>query len=324
MSAPRVAVCVPAFAAERFLAEALDSVLTQTEGAWEMVIIDDASPDATFEIAQRYAAADPRIRAFRNPENLGAAATWSAAVAATTAPYVKVLCSDDAIRADCLARQLAVFDADRDGRLGLVAAQRQLVAEDGSVILKRHGLMAIKHSTTEVTHGELVKWVLRSGTNPLGEPPSVMFRRAALDAAGGFNSRWRYMLDVALYIEIAKEYDIGLIHEPLGMFRVSSTSWSAQLARSQAAEARQLFREAAADAGVSRWLLYRAIVTARVLQTVRRFVSVGTRLRSRLHGSGHAGHRDRLVVHEPPAEPPRQRERRAALDDETDVPRESS
>lgn len=280
--AARVAICVPAYAAERFLAEALDSVLAQTESNWEMVIVDDASLDGSYEIAQSYAASDPRIVAIRNPQNLGAAASWAVAVAATTAPYVKLLCSDDAIRADCLERQLAVFEADTAGRLGLVAAQRQLIAEDGAVIRKRHGLMGLKRSAATIGHRQLVEAMLRTGTNPLGEPSTVMFRRAALAAAGGFDPRWRYLIDLKAYVEIAKRYDIALIHEPIGVFRVSSTSWSAQLARIQAAETRRLFRQAAGDAGIGRPLLWRGILAARALQTIRRVVTVTTRWRSRL------------------------------------------
>jgi glycosyltransferase involved in cell wall biosynthesis len=280
--AARVAICVPSYAAERFLAEALDSVLAQTETNWEMVIVDDASLDGSFEIAQKYAATDPRITAIRNPENLGAAASWALAVAATTAPYVKLLCCDDAIRSDCLERQLAVFDADTTEQIGLIAAQRQLIAEDGTVIRKRHGLMGLRRSASTIGLRELVSAMLRTGTNPLGEPSTVMFRRKALTAAGGFDPKWRYVIDLNSYVEVAKRYKIALIREPLGVFRVSSSSWSAALARGQSEETRQLFRIAAKDAGIGRPLLWRGIVAARTLQSIRRMVTVATRWRSRL------------------------------------------
>ena len=280
---PRVAICVPSYAAERTLAEALDSVLAQTESNWEMVVLDDASTDGSYEIAERYAAADPRITAMHNPHNLGAAATWELVVEATTAPFVKLLCSDDAIREDCLQLQLEMFDADTQGRLGMIGAQRKLIAEDGSVIRARHGLMGLRRSATVVDHRQLVEAMLRAGTNPLGEPSTVMFRREALAAAGGFDPNWRYVIDLKAYVEIAKRYEIGLLHEPIGVFRVSSTSWSAKLARMQSAETRRLFRQAAQDAGVGRLLLWRGIVTARALQTIRRVVTLATRWRSR-HG----------------------------------------
>ncbi len=278
---PRVAVCVPSYAAERFLAETLDSVLAQTETNWEMVVLDDASQDGSFDIAKKYAAADPRITAVRNAENLGAAASWAAVVAATTAPYVKLLCSDDAIRPDCLERQLAVFAEDAAEEIGLVAAQRQLVAEDGTMIRKRHGLMGLKRAPSIIGFRQLVEAMLRSGTNPLGEPSTVMVRRTALAEAGGFDPNWRYVNDLKAYVEVAKRYKVALIREPIGVFRVSSSSWSAALAKQQSQETRKLFRLAADEAGIGRLMLWRGIVAARVLQTVRRAVTVTTRWRSR-------------------------------------------
>ena len=89
------------------------------------------------------------------------------------------------------------------------------------------------------------------------------------------------MIDLKAYVEIAKRYKIALIREPIGVFRVSSSSWSAALARKQSAETRKLFRIAADDAGVGRVMLWRGIVAARVLQAVRRVVTVTTRWRSR-------------------------------------------
>lgn len=282
MSRPaRVAVCVPSYAAEKYLAEALDSVLAQTETDWEMVIVDDASTDASFEIAQKYAAADPRITAFRNAENQGAAATWAAVIDKTTAPYVKLLCSDDSIRADCLERQLAVFDADATQQIGLVSSECALIAEDGSVIRKRHGLRGLKRSASVFGRRELVTAMLRSGANPLGSPSNVLFRRTALAEAGGFDPNWRFLIDLKAYVDVAAKHSIAVIREPIAVFRVSSSSWSAALARSQSAETRQYFRLVAGEVGVGRLLLWRGIIVARVLQTVRRVVTITSRRRSR-------------------------------------------
>jgi hypothetical protein len=175
-----------------------------------------------------------------------------------------------------------MFDADTEGRLGLIAAQRALIAEDGTLIRKRHGLMGLRRSPAVIGHRELVEAMLRSGTNPLGEPSTVLFRRDALTAAGGFDPEWRYVIDLKAYVEVAKRYGIGLIREPIGVFRVSSTSWSAHLARLQSAETRRLFRLAAHDAGIGRALLWRGIVAARALQAIRRVVTITTRWRSRL------------------------------------------
>jgi hypothetical protein len=174
-----------------------------------------------------------------------------------------------------------VFDADAAGQIGLIAAQRRLIAEDGTIIRKRHGLMGLRRSSSTIGLRQLVEAMLRTGTNPLGEPSTVMFRRSALAEAGGFDPNWRYVIDLKAYVGIAKRYQIALIREPIGVFRVSSSSWSAALARQQSTETRKLFRIAAEEAGVGRLMLWRGIVAARVLQGVRRGVTVTTRWRSR-------------------------------------------
>ena len=128
-----------------------------------------------------------------------------------------------------------MFAGDTTEQIGLVAAQRQLIAEDGTVIRKRHGLMGLRRAPSTIGFRQLVEAMLRSGTNPLGEPSTVMFRRTALAEAGGFDPNWRYVIDLKAYVEIAKRYKIALIREPIGVFRVSSSSWSAALARRQSA-----------------------------------------------------------------------------------------
>src|SRR3989442_1823225 len=69
---PRVSVGMPVYNGERYLAEAVDSLLAQTYEDFELIICDNASTDRTGEIARSYAARDTRVRYARNEKNLGA------------------------------------------------------------------------------------------------------------------------------------------------------------------------------------------------------------------------------------------------------------
>ncbi|MEL6981136.1 MAG: glycosyltransferase family A protein, partial [Actinomycetota bacterium] len=109
---PRVSVCVPAYRAERFLAATIESVLDQTYADWELIVLDNASPDRTGEIARSYD--DPRIRVLSNRDTLPLADNWNAVAAQATAPYLKLLCADDLIGPDCLASEVAVLDREPD------------------------------------------------------------------------------------------------------------------------------------------------------------------------------------------------------------------
>src|SRR6266511_793350 len=70
---PRVSIGLPVFNVERFVAEAIDSILAQTFTDFEMIVSDNASTDRTEEICRQYAEKDERIRYVRNRENYGAA-----------------------------------------------------------------------------------------------------------------------------------------------------------------------------------------------------------------------------------------------------------
>lgn len=113
LSDPKVSVLVPCFRSERFLATALDSVRAQTLASWECVVVDNASPDGTFALAERYAAQDPRIRAHRNAENLGPVRNWRrCAELAGETQYAALLFSDDWYEPAFLERAVALLDAD--------------------------------------------------------------------------------------------------------------------------------------------------------------------------------------------------------------------
>ena len=106
---PRVAVIVPAYNFERFIAEALDSVIAQTYRQWECVVVDDGSTDGTAAVAERYAAADPRIRCLRQP-NRGVSSARNLALRSSTAPYVQFLDADDRLVDWKLAEHVRFLD----------------------------------------------------------------------------------------------------------------------------------------------------------------------------------------------------------------------
>jgi hypothetical protein len=107
---PRVAVIVPAYNFERFIADALDSVIAQTYGQWECIVVDDGSTDGTAAVAERYAAADTRIRCLRQP-NRGVSAARNLALRSTTAEFVQFLDADDLLVPWKLAAQVDFLDA---------------------------------------------------------------------------------------------------------------------------------------------------------------------------------------------------------------------
>lgn len=103
---PLVSVIIPAFNAERFLADAVGSVLRQTWTRVEVIIVDDGSTDRTAEVAERLAAADERVRIVRK-ENGGPSSARNSGVAIARGEFVCFLDADDLYLPDKIERQLA-------------------------------------------------------------------------------------------------------------------------------------------------------------------------------------------------------------------------
>lgn len=92
---PLISVIMPLYNAERFVGESIENVLRQTVGDFELIVIDDASTDASAEIARAYAAKDDRIVLMHNELNSGAARTRNRALDAARGKFITFMDADD-------------------------------------------------------------------------------------------------------------------------------------------------------------------------------------------------------------------------------------
>ena len=90
-----ISVVIPAFNAEQYIAESIQSILDQSFDNFELIIIDDASTDRTFEILCEYAKKDSRIRVFSNEKNLGIAGNRNLGVSLAVGKYLAWQDADD-------------------------------------------------------------------------------------------------------------------------------------------------------------------------------------------------------------------------------------
>lgn len=106
---PLVSVIIPAYNSERYLAEAVESVLRQTMPNFEIMVLDDCSTDGTRSVAEQLAEKDKRIHVFSNPQNLGVARTRNRGLTNARGEYIALLDSDDLWEPDKLEKQLALM-----------------------------------------------------------------------------------------------------------------------------------------------------------------------------------------------------------------------
>lgn len=246
-AAPTVSVCVPVYNAARYVGEALMSVLEQTYDDWELVIVDDASSDDSWGVVQRFGE-HPRVRLVRHETNLGAAATWNEVVTLARGRYVKLLCSDDRLVPASLATHIALLEAHPSAVLA--AARRNIIDPEGKVLIRGRGLGRLRGLVSGL---DARKAIVQTGTNPLGEPSVVMFDRATLESVGGFDARWRFMIDLDAYVRMLGRGDLVVADDVLAEFRVSPTQWSAALSREQRREHHRFIDEVAVSTGLARF-----------------------------------------------------------------------
>jgi glycosyltransferase involved in cell wall biosynthesis len=119
---PSVSLLVPVFNRAELLVPCLDSALTQTMPDLEVIVVDGASTDGTWEVCQRYAAADARVRIFREKTNTGPVRGWWHCLEEARGTFATFLWSDDVIRPTFLASTLPAL-ADEDVAFVFTAAE---------------------------------------------------------------------------------------------------------------------------------------------------------------------------------------------------------
>jgi glycosyltransferase involved in cell wall biosynthesis len=218
---PPVSICVPAYNAERWLAEALESALRQTYSDFELVLADNASTDSTVEIAGSFA--DPRIRVETTQQTIGAVANHNRAVRLARGELVKFLHADDLLLPECLDEMVAL--ANEDEQIGFVFAPRDVVVEEGSdrgwaeLYGRPHEHFGRLERTSEGRR--LFRDLLEAGfeENWIGEPSATLIRRAALERVGLFNERLHQTADLELWARIAYEHRIGFVDRTCSVYR---------------------------------------------------------------------------------------------------------
>ena len=224
---PLVSVCIPVYNCRSYIRQAIDSVLCQTFRDFELVILDNASTDGTLEIIAQYT--DARIRLIRNRKNLGLEANWNLALQAARGQYVKLLPADDFLYPDCLKQQVEILERPGSERLSLVICARDIVSPMGKRLLSRR----FPGGERDIGGRDAIRTVVRSGTNLLGEPGGILFRRALLQKTTRFDGRLAYVIDVRLWLQMLLFGDVHVLNTPLCAFRLSSGSTSLGLATLQ-------------------------------------------------------------------------------------------
>jgi glycosyltransferase involved in cell wall biosynthesis len=219
-ASPSVSVVMGVFNGARWLPETLDSLQAQTDGDWELIVVDDGSTEPRVgELLAERAAQDPRIRVIaKSHEGLTRALMDGCAVA--RGAYIARIDAGDTMTPDRLRRQRAVLD--RHPGVGFVSCRTEFCGPEWEPLYVRQG-----RGTPEEGADVLP---VRPGDNLADGPTShvsVLFRKELYDAVGGYRPEFYYGQDWDLWYRLAERSRFAMVPEVLARVRLFPESLSA-------------------------------------------------------------------------------------------------
>lgn len=205
---PRVTVAIPTYnSGERFLTDAIDSVLTQSFSDFELLISDNCSPDNTSEVVGGYT--DPRIRYVRHETNIGANANFNYCLNHASGEYLVLLSDDDLLDPDFL--QTCVDAVADKTDVGFVRTGARTIDKHDTVLRESPNLVP-EHTPQSL----YVAWFTSKTAVYLC---SIFFNVAALRASGGLSSRHNLLEDGYAIVRLVGTHDWVDIADVKASFR---------------------------------------------------------------------------------------------------------
>ena len=225
---PVVSVCMPVYNGRAYIRKAVDSVLAQSMEDFELLICDDCSSDETMDIVESYD--DPRIRIFRNENNLGLVGNWNRVISYARGKYIKLMMQDDILGTDALKSQVSLLESNPKAVLSI--GNTAVIDGNDNVIMKRH---RFKRDT--VIDGR--KYARRSlrGRNIYCEPPNHMYKREMISKIGIYDDSLIYTPDWDYCLLLSEIGDVACTSTEVMRFRISDSQKTSDIYRGSTAAA---------------------------------------------------------------------------------------
>lgn len=234
---PQVSVLMAVYNTDRFLRQALDSILQQTFTDFELVIIDDGSTDRSGKILERYAARDARIRLTRR-ENRGVARTRNELIALARGELVAVMDGDDVALPDRLQAQVEFLEA-----------HPQVVCVGGAQTwIDAAGRILVQPPILE-QDCDIQKMAL-AGITPINHP-CALIRRSALLQVGGYDETMATVGDLDLFLRLGEVGQLANLPQTVLHYRIHPRSISESKQLPQTDDRREACQRAWKRRGIS-------------------------------------------------------------------------
>lgn len=207
---------MPAYNAEKYIDEAITSILNQTFTNFEFIIRDDCSTDDTWKIIKKYGKLDKRIIVRKNLKNLDIGANRNELIKESRGKYIAWQDADDVSLPDRLKQQYSFLEKHK--KVGIVGGYLQFFNDSGDISIRKYA----------ANDASLRKNIFRY--SPVAQPVA-MLRMQALNKAGVYNPAYPPAEDIDMSFRIGENYLFANIPRILLKYRITSASATAQRLR---------------------------------------------------------------------------------------------
>ena len=222
---PKVSVCIPVYNGSAYIAESINSVLTQTYADFQLIVCDNCSSDNTEEIVCSFL--DPRLKYVRNAKNIGPIGNTNLCLELADGEYICIWHHDDVMLPENLEKKVRFLDKHPD--IGFVHSNLMLIDSKGEVFAPeiwnedsrrdyiKDGLTAVENYISYLPFGASIF---------IG---AVLARRSCYEIVGKFSSELPHCYDSDMWMRMMLFYKIACIGTPLLKYRVhpisASSNW---------------------------------------------------------------------------------------------------
>ena len=213
MSAMPVSVLMPVYNNIQYLKDSIDSVLNQTYGDFEFIILDDGSEEPVYDLVNSYD--DPRIVLDRNDNNLGLTKSLNICLDMAKGKIMARHDGDDISLPTRFEEQIKMFE----GHDGLVSTWGKSIDTEGNVITEYGRFMddLIKHT------GEYIKDYMLKGGRSIILGPSVMYAREVFEKIGYYDEYFYFSQDYSYWLRALQHFDLKVVDKILYHHRSNPT-----------------------------------------------------------------------------------------------------
>lgn len=212
-----VSVVIPAYNAEKYIEDCIQSVVSQTVEPKEVIVVDDGSSDSTRSLVAIFEEKFINIRCI-SKQNAGLSKARNTGIEAAKGDYIAFLDSDDMWHEDKLEKQLELFSIKKS--LGMVYSAYELCDE--------HGRRYQGNITPPSVRDHVLDDLIQYGNLISGSGSGVLVKKEVLEKVGLFDGELKFAEDLDMWIRIAEHYSVDFVNEVLVIIRTHTDSMQAK------------------------------------------------------------------------------------------------